>query len=107
VTTVAEVERVLLGAGELRATDRAGGFVIEEGEEQTVEVRWRVPSEQDASGAPLSELEYCASVLRDAGIRATLVADESEPRVVCLVRRRVGRPRKRSSDSKAPATGPE
>ena len=92
--TLAEVERVLVKAGEPRATDRVGGFVVE-GREETIEVRWSVPPAGDAPGARLHALELCARILRDAGIRATLVADEHEPRVVCLPRRRAGRPRTR------------
>ena len=92
--TPAEIERALLVAGEPRATVRVGGFVVE-GREETVEVRWSVPPDGDAPGTRLYALEYCARVLRDAGIRATLVADTREPRVVCLPRRRAGRPRTR------------
>ena len=92
--TPAEVERALIVAGEPRATGRVGGFVVE-GHDETVEVRWAVPPEGDAPVARLHALEFCARALRDAGIRATLVADDREPRVVCLPRRRVGRPRAR------------
>ena len=92
--TAAEIERALLGAGERRATERIGGFVVE-AREQTVEVRWTLPAGRDAPGARLHALEYCAQVLRDAGIRATLVVDDEEPRVVCLPRGRAGRPRTR------------
>ena len=90
--TPLEIERALLVAGERRATDRVGGFLVE-GHEATVEVRWAVPPGRDAPGARLHALEFCARALRDAGIRATLVADGQEPRVVCLPRRRTGRPR--------------
>ena len=92
--TPAEIERALLVAGEPRATDRVGGFVVE-GRDETVEVRWSVPPKGDSPGARLHALELCARVLRDAGVRATLVADADEPRVVCLPPRRAGRPRTR------------
>ena len=96
--TPAEIERALLGAGERRATDAIGGFVVE-GREDTVEVRWSVPAAGDTPGARLYALEFCARVLREAGIRATLVTDGDGPRVVCLPRRRAGRPsaRRRST----------
>ena len=89
--TPAEIERALRVAGERRATDGVGGFVVE-GRADTVEVRWSVPPAGDAPGGQLHALEFCARVLREAGIRATLVADAHEPRVVCLPRRRAGRP---------------
>ncbi len=91
MTTPAEIERALLATGELRAGDGVGGFVVE-GRDDTVVVRWSVPPAGDVPGARLHALEFCARALREAGIRATLVADDHEPRVVCLPRRRAGRP---------------
>jgi hypothetical protein len=82
-----EVARVLHAAGAPLATASEPGVALHLCEDGGIEVRWSSPCGPDARYVPLFELERCAADLRGAGIRATLVMDGAEPRIVCPPRR--------------------
>ena len=82
-----EVARVLRDTGAPLATPFEAGVMLRTREDGGVEVRRSEPRGPDPRYVPLSELERCAADLRGAGIRATLVVDGAEPRIVCPPRR--------------------